>query len=115
MRRLWPLTPRGTGALALAVAAFVVAHEAGLPELVYFGVLLLAVVAGSTVSLFVARRTEAVARSLTPEVAAVGRASAVRVRVGSRSAVPSAPGTWEDTSPTGLAGRARVRSRHRRD
>lgn len=107
MRRLWPLTPRGTGALALAVAAFVVAHEAGLPELVYFGVLLLAVVAGSIVSLFVARRTEAVARSLTPEVASVGRASAVRVRVGMRSALPTAPGTWEDTLSAGLAGRSR--------
>lgn len=107
MRRLWPFTPRGTGALALAAAAFVVAHEAGLPELVYFGVLLLAVVAGSIVSLFAARRTEDVTRSLAPEVASVGRVSAVRVRVGMRSALPTAPGTWEDTLSPGLAGRAR--------
>jgi uncharacterized protein (DUF58 family) len=107
VRRLWPLTARGTGALVLSLAAFVVAHEVGLPELVYFGVLLLAVTAGSIVSLFAARRTEAVARSLSPEVAAVGRTSAVRVRVGMRSALPTAPGTWEDTLPPGLAGRAR--------
>lgn len=107
MRRLWPLTARGTGAVALALAAFVVAHEAGLGELVYFGVLLLAVVAGGLVSLFAARRTEAVARSLVPDVAAVGRASSVRVRVGMRSALPTAPGTWEDALPAGLTGRAR--------
>jgi uncharacterized protein (DUF58 family) len=107
MKRLWPLTLRGTGAVALALVAFVVAHEAGLAELVYFGVLLLAVVGGGLVSLFATRRTEAVARSLVPDVAAVGRATAVRIRVGMRSALPTAPGTWEDTLPAGLIGRAR--------
>lgn len=107
MKRLWPLTARGTGAVVLALLSFVIAAEAGLQELVYFGVLLLAVVAGSVVSLFAARRTQAVARSLVPDVASVGRATAVRVRVGMRSALPTAPGTWADTLPSGLAGRAR--------
>ncbi|TFV80970.1 DUF58 domain-containing protein [Microbacterium sp. dk485] len=107
MRRLWPLTARGTGAVALAVLAFLIAHEAGVGELLYFGVLLLVVVAGSIVSLFTARRTEAVSRSLVPDVAAVGRESTVRVRAGMRSALPTAPGTWEDTLSPGLTGRAR--------
>jgi len=43
MRRLWPLTARGTGAVALAVACFVIANEVGIVELMYFGILLVAV------------------------------------------------------------------------
>lgn len=106
MKRLWPLTPRGTGALIAAIAAFVVAHEAGIVELVYFGVLLLAIVGVSVASLYVARHTEAVARTLVPDVVSVGRESTVRVRVGMRSALPTAPGRWDDTLSVGLTGRA---------
>jgi len=62
MRRARPLTARGAGALVAAIASFVVAHQAGIVELVYFGVLLLALLAVSVVSLFVARHTEAVTR-----------------------------------------------------
>ena len=47
MRRLWPLTVRGTGALVIAVTSFIVANEAGIAELMYFGILLIAVVAAS--------------------------------------------------------------------
>lgn len=106
MRRVWPLTVRGTGALILAVACFVAANEAGIHELVYFGILLLAVVAASVASLYVGRRTDVVTRSLTPDVAAVGRESLVSVRVGVRTAVPTPPGTWHDTLPQGLRGSA---------
>jgi uncharacterized protein (DUF58 family) len=106
MRRARPLTARGAGALVAAIASFVVAHQAGIVELVYFGVLLLALLAVSVVSLFVARHTEAVTRSLSPDVVAVGRDSLVRVRVGLRSALPTAPGRWDDTLSDGLAGRA---------
>ncbi len=107
MRRLWPLTARGTGAVLAAVACLLIAHEIGVIELVYFGVLLLAVVAVAVVSLFAARHTEAVTRALVPDVAAVGRESAVRVRVGLRSALPTAPGRWEDAVSPGLTARAR--------
>lgn len=106
MRRLWPLTVRGTGALILAIACFVLAHELGLVELVYFGVLLCAVIAASITSLYLGRRTESLARSLTPEVASVGRRATVTVRIGVRTAVPSAPGAWHDTIPKGLSGKA---------
>lgn len=107
LRRLWPLTLRGTGALVLAIASFVVAHEAGLVELIYFGVLLLAVLGASLASLWLTRRIDAVSRSLSPDVATVGRESVVTVRVGTRSALPASPGTWEDVVPAGLEGRAR--------
>ncbi|MGP3534722.1 DUF58 domain-containing protein [Microbacterium sp. RD1] len=106
MRRLWPLTARGTAAAVLAVLAFFLAHEAGVAELIYFGVLLAAVVVVSVISLFAARHTEAVSRSLTPDVASVGRESTVRVRVGLRSALPTAPGRWDDALPAAFSGRA---------
>jgi uncharacterized protein (DUF58 family) len=99
MRRVWPLTPRGTGALVLAVACFAVANQLGLVELVYFGILLLAVVAIAFASLYLVRRSEVVARSLSPDIAVVGQESTVTVRVSVRTALPTAPGTWRDTLP----------------
>ncbi|KAA9107594.1 DUF58 domain-containing protein [Microbacterium rhizomatis] len=104
MRRVWPLTVRGTGALVLAIACFVLANELGLVELLYFGILLLATLAASIVSLYVTRRTESVGRSLSPDVATVGRPSTVTVRVGVRTAVPTAAGLWRDAVPAGLTG-----------
>ncbi|KRA24193.1 hypothetical protein ASD65_06985 [Microbacterium sp. Root61] len=106
MRRLWPLTVRGTGALILAIACFVLANELGLIELVYFGILLCAVLAASIASLYLTRRTESISRSLSPDVPSVGRDANVTVRVSVRTAVPSAQGRWSDTVPRGLTGRA---------
>jgi uncharacterized protein (DUF58 family) len=106
MRRLWPLTARGTGALVLAIACFVLANELGLVELVYFGILLLATLFASIVSLYLTRRTESVVRSLVPDVVTVGRTSTVTVRVGVRTPVPTPPGRWKDTVPPGLEGAA---------
>ncbi|WP_375385624.1 DUF58 domain-containing protein [uncultured Microbacterium sp.] len=107
MKRVWPLTFRGTGALALAIACFVLASELGLVELVYFGILLIATLAASIVSLYLTRRTESVVRSLSPDVATVGRTSDVTVRVGVRTAVPSPAGMWRDAVTQGLTGVAR--------
>ncbi|KQZ83149.1 hypothetical protein ASD56_12540 [Microbacterium sp. Root166] len=106
MRRLWPLTVRGTGALILAVICFVLANEFGIAELVYFGLLLLAVLLAAIASLFLTRRSDVVARSLAPDVVTVGRESLVTVRVGVRTAVPTPPGTWHDALPKGLRGRS---------
>jgi uncharacterized protein (DUF58 family) len=106
MRRLWPLTVRGTGAVALAIVCFIVANEVGISELMYFGILLLAVVAASVCSLYIGRRSDVVTRSLVPDVASVGRETAISVRVGVRTAVPTPPGVWKDTLPAGLRGKA---------
>ncbi|WP_426321011.1 DUF58 domain-containing protein [Microbacterium sp. E-13] len=106
MRRVWPLTVRGTGALVLAIACLFVANEAGVVELMYFGILLLAVVATSVASLYVGRRTDTITRSLVPEVASVGSEARVTVRVDVRTALPTAPGKWHDTLPKGLRGKA---------
>lgn len=104
MRRLWPLTVRGTGALILAITCLIMANEFGVSELMYFGILLLAVVGASIASLFLSRRSDVVTRSLTPDVATVGRESLVSVRVGVRTALPTPPGVWHDTLPKGLRG-----------
>nr|BFF12435.1 hypothetical protein GCM10025699_37380 [Microbacterium flavescens] len=111
MRRLWPLTVRGTGALILAITCFVMANEFGISELMYFGILLLAVLGASVASLYLTRRTDVVTRSFTPDVATVGRSSIVAVRVGVRTAVPTPPGTWHDALPKGLRGRSEGCSR----
>ena len=51
VRRLWPFTVRGTGALILAVGCLIAANELGLVELLYFGVLLIAVLVAAVLSL----------------------------------------------------------------
>jgi uncharacterized protein (DUF58 family) len=106
MRRAWPLTARGTGALILAIACFIIANEAGIVELMYFGMLLVAVLGASGASLYHTRRSETVVRTLSPDVATVGRDALVTVRVGVRTALPTAPGTWRDTVAKGLTARA---------
>ncbi|MFE5410935.1 DUF58 domain-containing protein [Microbacterium sp. NPDC056569] len=106
MRSVWPLSVRGTGALVLAIACFIVANEAGILELMYFGIMLLAVVAASIASLYVGRRSDAVTRAIAPDVVPVGREARVSVRVEVRTALPTAPGTWRDALPKGLRGKA---------
>ncbi|WP_243074019.1 DUF58 domain-containing protein [Microbacterium sp. SS28] len=107
MRRLWPFTVRGSGALALGIACFIVANELGVVELMYFGMLLLGVLVAAWVSLHLVRRTDRVTRSLSPDVGTVGRTSTVVTRVGVRSPFPTAPGTWQDALPLGVGGVAR--------
>jgi uncharacterized protein (DUF58 family) len=106
MTQRWPLTLRGTGALALAVVSFVVAQRAAIPELMYFGTLMLALVVFAAASALVARPTGEVTRTLAPEVAEVGGITEVRVSVTLRTPVPVLPGRWSDTVPPGLRGRA---------
>ncbi|MFZ8757125.1 DUF58 domain-containing protein [Microbacterium sp. HMH0099] len=106
MRRLWPLTLRGTGALVLAVTAYVVAQRAGIPELLYFAVLLAVLLVAAAAALLLVRRTDDVARTLRPETAEVDRLVTVELRVGLRTALPTAPGRWTDTLPVGLRGHA---------
>jgi uncharacterized protein (DUF58 family) len=100
------LTVRGTGALILAIACFVTANEFGITELMYFGILLVAVIVASVASLYLSRRSDVVTRSLTPDVATVGRESLVSVTVGVRTALPTPPGVWQDVLPKGLRGKA---------
>lgn len=100
------MTLRGTGALVTALACFAVANELGLVELVYFGVLILAVLTASFASLYAVRRADTVTRSLSPDVPAVGGAARVSVHVGVRTALPTAPGTWRDIVPPGMTASA---------
>lgn len=106
MRRWWPFTLRGTGALLLAVAAFVIAERAGIPELLYFATLLSALLVASTVAVLLTRGAGTVSRTISPDVPEVGGTASVLVRAGLRSALPSGPGRWTDTLPPGFSGRA---------
>jgi uncharacterized protein (DUF58 family) len=104
MRRAWPLTARGTGALVLSLACFIAAGQLGLIELVYFGVLLLAVVAAGLTALYLVRHSETVSRTLTPDIPSVGGDVRVMVRMDVRSPLPTAAGTWHDELPHGISG-----------
>ncbi|MGZ0713005.1 DUF58 domain-containing protein (plasmid) [Coraliomargarita sp. W4R53] len=106
MIRWWPFTARGSGALILSVVCFVLAHELGVTELLYFGMLLLAVVATSLTAVSLTRRTDTVSRTISPDGAQVGSRCVVTTRVGVRTAVPAPPGTWHDTLPRGVIGTA---------
>ena len=113
MRRLWPLTVRGTGALILAIACFVVAGEIVVLELTYFGILLLAVLGASVGSLYLARRTRVVTRSLTPDVATVGRETHVTVARRRPHRRTHSPGRVARHPAEGPVGRRRTASSRR--
>ena len=106
MRSRWPLTPRGTGALALSVVAFIVAHEAKVIELLYLSVLLAAIVAAGVATVYLVPRTERVSRTFSPDIAEAGREVEVTLRVQVRSPLPSAQGRWSERLPAPLTGDA---------
>lgn len=106
VKRLWPFTLRGTGAVVLAIGAFVIAQRAGIPELLYFGTLLVALLLASALALLLTRGTGSVSRVVSPETPEVGGTATVVVRAGLSSALPTGPGRWTDTLPAGLSGRA---------
>ncbi|GAA1852798.1 DUF58 domain-containing protein [Microbacterium koreense] len=106
MKRAWPLTLRGTGALVLALACFALASELGIVELLYFGVLLTAVLVVSVAVLYGTSRADGVTRSLHPDVSSVGRESAVSAHVTLRTSLPTSSAVWRDTVPSGLRGEA---------
>lgn len=106
MKERWPLTLRGTGAIALAIVSLVVAQRAAIPELMYFGVLMIALVlCAGAASVFRRGRAE-VTRAVAPDVAEVGGLAEVHVTVRMSSALPTLAGRWSDTVPTGLRGNA---------
>lgn len=104
MKRIGPLTPRGFGALIVAIGCLVLAGQLALPELVYLGVFLLLLLLASFVFLRIGRRSVRIQRAFVPDVVAVGEHVTVRVAVTVRSMVPGAPGHWADGLPRELAG-----------
>ncbi|WHE37037.1 DUF58 domain-containing protein [Microbacterium sp. BDGP8] len=106
LRRMWPLTPRGVGAVVIGIAAIVCAHAFGVVELVYVGVLLLLIVALGWVSLWFVHRYGEVSRSFSPDVAAVGTESVVTVHATARGGLSGAIARWTDILPEGVEGEA---------
>ncbi|PZU39950.1 MAG: DUF58 domain-containing protein [Microbacterium sp.] len=107
MSRWWPLTLRGTGALILALACFVLAGELGTVELLYVGSLLLALIVASIVVLHLGRRIDDAERTLHPEMVPVGESTEVRVRITMRGMLPAGGARWSDALPRGLRSPAR--------
>lgn len=103
MSRL-PLTPRGVGAVVLGILALVLAGALAVPALVFFGVLLIAVVALCSASLWLGHHDDSVQRSFAPGVATVGGDVDVRARVESRTVLPTVVGAWRDRLPRGVDG-----------
>ncbi|MBA8815503.1 uncharacterized protein (DUF58 family) [Microbacterium halimionae] len=99
MRRFWPLTVRGSGALVLVVAFLVAANELGLIELLAFAVLLLALLVLAALSVWLGRRRASVTRMLYPDVPSIGSDATVTVRVTAQSSWPASSGTWSDALP----------------
>ncbi|WJM16615.1 DUF58 domain-containing protein [Microbacterium arborescens] len=106
LRRAWPLTPRGVGAVVIGLAAVVCAHSFGVPELVYVGVLLIASVALGWMSLWFVHRYGDVSRSFSPDVTAVGSESTVTVHATARGGLSGAIARWTDALPDGVEGDA---------
>lgn len=104
MRRSWPLTARGTGAVVLALACFAAANQLGLVELVFVGLLLVSLVVAALVAVFAARGRADVTRTVVPAVPDARDEVEVTVRVGARTALPTSGGRWRDTMPEGIEG-----------
>lgn len=98
----WPLTLRGLGAAALAVACFVAAHAFKITDLLYVSALLTVAVLAGVASLYASRGSETVTRAFHPDVAAVGDEVDVHLSVSVRSALPHAQGRWTDALPDGV-------------
>lgn len=104
--RWWPLTLRGSGALVLAVVAFVVAGETGVVELMFFGVLMLALLTGSLVSLWTFGVPTARPRRLAPEVGTVGMPTRVSIVLTAPRRLLGHSSRWRDELPATVTGTA---------
>ena len=103
MRRRLPLTARGVGAILVATASFVIANEVRMPQLAYFGMLLLALIGVSLIWLYLPRRTDTIVRALDPDVVIVDGEATMHVHLDIRTQLPLPPTRWHDRMPRGLS------------
>lgn len=104
LRNRWPLTLRGSGALVLAIACFVLAHELGSLELVYFGCLLVALLLTCLLLLRVGGRVRPSDRQISTDTIAVGASATVSSELSLAGIVRSGGVRWHETLSDGLAG-----------
>lgn len=101
----WPLTFRGTAAVAVGAICAVVAMVSGITELLFFAVLLYALVGGGILSLWLRPSATATARVIAPTTPAVGTLARVAVQVrgvGRGAAITR----WQDRVGMGLQAEA---------
>ena len=100
----WPLTLRGTGALVLAAACFVLAGELGSLELVYFGCLLTALIIVCLLVLRWGGRVRLTERKISRETIAVGDVATVYSEFVLGGAARSGGVQWREALSEGLSG-----------
>ena len=103
MKRRLPLTARGMGAIIVAAISLIVAAEAGVPPLVYFALLLLALVAAAAIWVYLPRNADAISRVLDPGLVVVDDEAVMRVHIGIRTQLPLPAMRWQDQMPPGLS------------
>jgi len=103
MRR-WPFTLRGTGALTLAIASFVIAGETGVVELMFFGVLMAVLVAASLASLWFRGAPTATPRRVVPDVSTAGKPTTVTATLRPPSRMLGRSGQWREGADTVFIG-----------
>lgn len=102
--RWWPFTLRGTGALTLAIASFVIAGETGVVELMFFGVLMAVLCAGSLASLWFRAAPTATARRVAPDVSTVGKPTTVTTTLRPPSRMMGRSGRWHELADSVFIG-----------
>lgn len=101
MRRLWPFTARGTGAVLATLGLIVGGYALGARELLYVAVVFAALIAFALLALFATPKAITATRSVTPDLPRVGEELGVRAHVTIRTGVPLMHPEWSDTLPEG--------------
>lgn len=100
------LTPRGIGFLVAALACFVAAPVFSVPALLYVTVLLVGLVAFSTIFVFSGHSNVRIERSFSPQVVGPGLSAKATVRITNLSMIPCLEAQWADDLPVGISGDA---------
>lgn len=98
------LTARGLAALLVGAGCTWAATLISLPELGYIGVVFLIALVVSLATQFFGRKLDALTRTVSSELLAVGRVSTIDVHVHAQSVFPTSVGAWDDTLPSALEG-----------
>ncbi len=106
MNRAVVLTPRGIGFLVAGLVCFVAAPVLSVPALLYVTVLLVGLVAVSTIFVFGGHSNVRIERSFSPQVVGPGLTARSTVRITNLSMIPCLEAEWSDELPPGISGDA---------
>lgn len=105
LRRVWPFTPRGTGAVLIGLACVFASARIGVPLLTVIGVAFVALPLLSLLVLWLARPVRSVTRSIGADVLPVGREANVTLAAELGQRLGSAC-VWRDEHTSAVVGSA---------